>query len=1588
MRVELRYICLIVLFILVCSTQSFAQVATGTPPFGSFSGSATDVVNNADLNIHFAVPVMSKPGRGIPFSYMLSYDSSVWYPVGVSGSQTWQSVPNWGWRGKTEMATGYITYSTGQTRCHDLDTGGWIYQNYYNKWVYHDPFGVSHNFGGFLVSDGACGGATSGTKTAIDGSGYTITADGESVTATIKSRSGEEYDAPLQSSSGAGIFTDTNGNRINVSSSGVFTDTLGSTVLSITGSGTPASPLSFTYSSPSGSSISVILHYTNKTVRTYFGCSGIAEYGPTTIALVTDITLPNSKTYTVQYEATPGTSTGEVTGRIQSITLPTGGTISYSYSGGSNGIICGDGSTSGLTRTTPDGAWIFARTQVGSDWKTTITAPQLSYDSAANVTTLTFNSSGQLTSEKHYQGAETGTPLRAISTSWATNGTPSSSTITLEDGSTQTKTDTTFDDYGNLTQSIEYAWGATTAVRTTQITYLSTSGYTSRGIFDRPTQVLIRDGGTSGTIKSRTDITYDDSGYLNTSCPTGVAQHDDANYGCNFTVRGLPTSSTTYATASGPSGGVTSHFFYDFFGNLRKTDVNGTQQKSWSFSSATTYAYPDSATYGPSSPQLTTSATYNSYTGLLASTTDENSKQINFAYDTMSRVTSITKLDGTTTIAQQLIQYDDTNRIVTVSSPLEGSFASPTKTLVQKSYFDSLGRAYRQEIRDQSSSVYSIVDANFDVLGQAFRQSNPYSSSAQFWRETRTDAIGRITATHLVDSTASWAVQSGNSTTYSYSLKTSTVTDPAGNARKSEMDAQGRIIKVSEPDINNGNQLTQDTTQAYNILDLVTSVTQGSQTRSLTYDDMGRLTQQSTPEAGTWNFTYNNFNLVATRTDARGVITTYSYDSLNRPYTISYNVGSTGVPATNTVTYTYGTSPSSNNNGRLTNVTNTTVSDSLSYDNLGRVTQGDRVISSVTYTTQYSYNLASALTQMTYPSGRVVKQDFDAIGRLSKLYKDTNTTYADTFGYNAAAQLTGFNYGNGVSASFGISANRLQLTSLSYVKSSQNLFALSFYYYTDSTNCPNAPSGNNSQIRCIKDISDTTLTPGAGGRSVTYTYDPLYRLSTAATSGSTQYPAWGLSWTYDRYGNRTAQSIFSGCTGLTCPTNTLSVSATTNRITDTWAGYDANGNMTNDGSNTLSYDAENHMVGAAGSSYVIDGSGLRIRKCAPNCTSPTSNTVYIFGGTKVIAEYDNGAAVGSPTREYIYNGGRLLAKFESGATVYYHQDLLSNRLTTNSSGTILGQFGHFPFGESCYAGPTEKLRFTSYERDSESSNDYAIFRSYIYRFGRFSSADPISGFIEDPQSNNRFAYVRNDPVNSIDTLGLDPFMWAGTPTIAPPENFSNRPPNQSIIWGGWLRNYQAPPRTPDSTVQKGGRGNGALDNLPLGSRHWDPAVLSGQPPIPIWCRPDVIKAMNDIWNMTGNANQMNRDLPIEAGFNLNGSQNNYQIGASFTNEVGKMKIRYNTLYGTWPTFANFHVHPKRGDGNNGLPSTPQTSYSGGLGDTGAFDNVYAKDQNGQHQSITVFVMSWFGLAAYNPATKITTQLVNGTGFLTGQDCPK
>jgi RHS repeat-associated protein len=89
-----------------------------------------------------------------------------------------------------------------------------------------------------------------------------------------------------------------------------------------------------------------------------------------------------------------------------------------------------------------------------------------------------------------------------------------------------------------------------------------------------------------------------------------------------------------------------------------------------------------------------------------------------------------------------------------------------------------------------------------------------------------------------------------------------------------------------------------------------------------------------------------------------------------------------------------------------------------------------------------------------------------------------------------------------------------------------------------------------------------------------------------------------------------------------------------------------------------------------------------------------------------------------------------------------------------------------PFGEEIYtAQRTQGLgytadsvrqKFTGYERDNESSLDFAQARYYKSAHGRFTSVDPIyitKERLVDPQGIYLYSYVRNNPLAYIDPTG-------------------------------------------------------------------------------------------------------------------------------------------------------------------------------------------------------------------------------------------
>src|SRR5437667_888626 len=630
------------------SADALGQVQTGTPPFGSFAG-GPDVINLGNLNAHIAIPLLHKPGRGLNLVYDVTYDSSVWYPVGSVGNQSWQPVTNWGWQ--VQAPTGYVTNQLSILECTDHLENIIGETDLQNGWTYHDPFGTSHTLSGttrYLVW-GSCLSNVDINVVTQDGSGYRLITAGGGETDTVYDRLGTVVN-DTSSPTGGGTFTDRNGNVLSLSSGGVFTDTLGTTALTVSGSGTFASPIKLTYTAPSGASPYYQINYTNYTVATGFGISGISEYrSGAAVPLPTSIALPDGSQYSFGYEATPGTCTPYsgttcVTGRLASVTLPTGGSITYSYTGGNHGIFS-DGTTAGLTRVLSDGAgwsatWTYSRSQVsGSHWKTTITDPTTP---TANQTAIDFQGTYE-TERKVYQGSTSGTLLQTVDTCYNGAVSPCTSTaitlpitqtsaiIKLDSSGLQSRQVHLYNSYGLPTEVDDqnYSSGSPgSLIRKTLIAYASLGN----NIVGMPSSVTVCTAtGTdascngTGTVMAQTTYCYDEatpSG--STTCaatgpPTatsGTPQHVaiSGSRGNATTVNRLVAGTTFLSTTTS---------YFDTGNPKTVTDVNSAQ---------TTYNYPDAtSTCGNAFPTSVTeplsmsrSMTWNCIGSVLTQLKDEN----------------------------------------------------------------------------------------------------------------------------------------------------------------------------------------------------------------------------------------------------------------------------------------------------------------------------------------------------------------------------------------------------------------------------------------------------------------------------------------------------------------------------------------------------------------------------------------------------------------------------------------------------------------------------------------------------------------------------------------------------------------------------------------------------------------------------------------------------------------------------------------------------------------------------------------------------------------------------------------------------
>ncbi len=220
--------------------------------------------------------------------------------------------------------------------------------------------------------------------------------------------------------------------------------------------------------------------------------------------------------------------------------------------------------------------------------------------------------------------------------------------------------------------------------------------------------------------------------------------------------------------------------------------------------------------------------------------------------------------------------------------------------------------------------------------------------------------------------------------------------------------------------------------------------------------------------------------------------------------------------------------------------------------------------------------------------------------------------------------------------------------------------------------------------------------------------------------------------------------------GGTAATNSYPISI--NSGSSATLQYDANGNMTSDGTNTYAWDAENRLIqitypGSGNNTQFSYDALSRATKIEERTAgSVTSTKQHLWCGSSRCEERD--AAGSMSNGKQFFGIGQ--ANFASGTPAKYFYTRshdFSVREMTDNSAAIVAQYGYEPYGKRTkLQGASEAdVQYAAMYMHPRSGLSFTHFRQYDADRAIWLSRDPIS---------SGYGYAANSPVNFIDPIGL------------------------------------------------------------------------------------------------------------------------------------------------------------------------------------------------------------------------------------------
>jgi RHS repeat-associated protein len=468
---------------------------------------------------------------------------------------------------------------------------------------------------------------------------------------------------------------------------------------------------------------------------------------------------------------------------------------------------------------------------------------------------------------------------------------------------------------------------------------------------------------------------------------------------------------------------------------------------------------------------------------------------------------------------------------------------------------------------------------------------------------------------------------------------------------------------------------------------------------------------------------------------------------------------------------------------------------------------GARLLDSTSYQTSLSYDALNRLQMMLYPQDvegarKALRPRYNRASVLEHLELD-GTVYVEHIAYNAKKQRTFTAHGNGLMIRYAYHERTFRLARMRTERYAQ-LDLLT--YRVDRTKPP--------EDRLLQDfayeydlagnvvlITDRTpgsgipnTTPGPDALDRTFTYDPLYRLTTATgrecaippplpapyawddqmrCTDVTRTSSYIQSYQYDPAGNVTelrhqGSGSFTRIFELVPNTNRLA--RMTSGATSFSYIYELNGNLTQENTERhCEWDHGHHMrvfrnqVGSAEPSkyvhYLYDTRGQRVMKVVRKQGGAYEVTVYIEGTFEHHRAVSSGS-VKQNNRLHIMDDQSRIAILrigdkdpdDAGPDVQYHlkDHVGSSNVVADETGALINREEYFPYGETSFGSFARKrYRFTSKERDDESGLYYHGARYYAPWLLRWASCDPLGL----AAGVNLYAAFADNPINRHDPTG-------------------------------------------------------------------------------------------------------------------------------------------------------------------------------------------------------------------------------------------